>query len=285
MIFQALATHPDLWSLYRESQSILNSFFPTKMVPGESALVTADQVDARTAQAIATEFYDQVGNAEAALRGVGRGVPLILRARLSGLLTRLGGGRKVPPIRIIEKTPDNCFRIQMLRAVFPDAQFIYVVRDPRGSIASIHRGWTEESRFQRFPLPPDFTIADYEGSDWCFGLVPGWEELNGCSVMEICAHQWVSYNEFCRRDLPSDSAHTLQVRYEDLATEPGPILQQVAEWADLDPKPIERYREKLPVVNTWTKPDSDKWRRVEKELEGVLPLVTAEAERLGYSIS
>jgi hypothetical protein len=216
------------------------------------------------------------------LGGVGRGVPLIARVRLSKVLTRLGGHRKVAPIRIVEKTPDNCFRIQMLQRIFPDAQFIYVVRDPRGSIASIHRGWTQESRFQRFDLPPGFTIKGYDGKGWCFGLPPGWEALDGCTVMEICAHQWRLYNEYCRRDLPTDPRSMLLVRYEALADNPGPVLKEVADWADLDPAPMMRYSEKLPVVNTWSKPSSDKWRRVEDELTEVLPLVAAESERLGY---
>jgi hypothetical protein len=252
------------------------------MVPGSSALVRAEDVDQATAKAIEREFFDEVGNAEAVLGGVGRGVPLIARVRLSKVLTRLGGHRKVAPIRIVEKTPDNCFRIQMLQRIFPDAQFIYVVRDPRGSIASIHRGWTQESRFQRFDLPPGFTINGYDGKGWCFGLPPGWEALDGCTVMEICAHQWRLYNEYCRRDLPTDPRSMLLVRYEALADNPGPVLKEVADWADLDPAPLMRYSEKLPVVNTWSKPSSDKWRRVEDELTEVLPLVAAESERLGY---
>ena len=100
--------------------------------------------------------------------------------------------------------------------------------------------------------------------------------------MEICAHQWRLYNEYCRNDLPTDPRRVIQVRYEALADNPGPVLKQVCDWADLDVAPVERYSEKLPVVNTWTKPSSDKWRRVEDELTGVLPLVSAESERLGY---
>jgi Sulfotransferase family len=282
MIFQALSTHPDLWSLYRESQSILNRHFPVAMLPGRSALVRSDDVDDETARTIEQEFFDAVGNAETALGAFGRAIPLIARVRLSNLLTKLGGHRKAAPIRIVEKTPDNCFRIEMLLRVFPDAQFLYVVRDPRGSIASIHRGWTQEARFQRYKLPPGFTIRDYDGDGWCFGLPPGWEDLDGCSVMEICAQQWRLYNEYCRRDLPSGPGRVLQVRYEALADNPGPVLKEVADWADLDPEPIKRYSEKLPVVNTWTKPSSDKWRRIETELTEVLPLVSSESERLGY---
>ncbi len=284
MIYQALSTHPELWSLYRESQSIINAHFPVTMVPGQSVLVEASDVDDATAVAIDKEFFDSVGNAEVSFQLFGRGVPLILRARLSKQLTKLGAGKKVPPIRMVEKTPDNCFRIQMLLRVFPDAQFVYVVRDPRGSIASIHKGWTEESRFQRFDLPPGYVIKGYDGPSWCFGLPPGWEELDGSTVMEICAHQWRLYNEYCRRDLPSDPDRVMEVRYEDMSSNPRPVLERLAEWAGLDPKPLERYGEKLPVVNTWTKPSSDKWKRVEDEISDVLPLVGVESERLGYPV-
>jgi len=281
MVFQALSTHPELWSLYRESQSIIGAHFPVEMVPGESVRVTAEDVDDATAEAMRHEFFDAVGNAEAS-GFLGRGVPLIARAKLSGILSKVGSARKVPPIRIVEKTPDNCFRIQMLLRLFPDALFVYVVRDPRGSIASVYRGWTEESRFQRFELPKDFSIEGYNGTHWCFGLPPEWETMNGCTVMEICAHQWRLYNEYCQKDLPTDPDRVIEVRYEETVASPGPVLEKLASWAGIDPRPLERYSEKLPVVNTWSKPSSDKWKRVEQEITEVLPLVAAESERLGY---
>ena len=283
MLFQALSTHPDLWSLYRESQGILNGYFPTEMVPGHSAVVSGENVDDAMAEAIDREFFDQVGNAEASRALFGRGVPLIARVRLSSFLARLGANKKIPPIRMVEKTPDNCFRITMLLRVFPDAQFIYVVRDPRAAIASIHKGWTEETRFQRFKLPPDFHIDGYDGSSWCFGLPPGWETMEGSTVMTICAYQWRLYNEFCHRDLPEDHDRVMQVRYEEISSDPGTVLKRLAGWADLEFGPLERYSQKLPVVNTWTKPDSGKWRRVESEIGEVLPSVAAESERLGYA--
>ncbi len=282
MVFQALSTHPDLWSLYRESQAVIGTHFPTEMTPGSSAFVSAADVDDATAAAIRCAFYEAVGNAEASHRAFGWPIPLIARQRLSRVLTRMGGDRKAPPIRMVEKTPDNCFRIQMLLRVFPDAQFVYVVRDPRGSIASMYRGWTDESRFQRFELPPGFAIRGYSGTHWSFGLPPGWEDLEGSTVAEICAHQWRLYNEYCERDLPTDPGRVLTIRYEDVVADPGPVLAELAGWAQLDPGPLQRYSRKLPVVNTWTRPSADKWRTIEQEISEVLPLVAAESQRLGY---
>ena len=282
MIFQALSAHPDLWTLYRESQPVLDPSFPVRMVPGDSEVVTAAQVDERTASELRWRFFEAVGNMEAAHGRAAKAVPLIARVRLSPLTTRLGIRVKRPPVRMVEKTPANCLRVGMLRAVFPDAQFIFVVRDPRGSIASLHHGWTSEPRFRTYRLPPDFRIEGYSGHHWCFGLIPGWERLNGATLTEVCATQWMIANEYALADLPADSRSVLTIRYEDVVARPGDVLSTIATWADLDPEPLRRFNEGLPVVNTWSRPRPDKWRRLEGELAKVEPLIAPTSQRLGY---
>jgi hypothetical protein len=285
MLFQALSAHPDLWSLYRESQPILDAHFPVSMTPGGSAFVPGDSIDDATAAAVERAFFDAIGNLEGAQGALARFLPLILRTRLSDTLRKFGRERKHPPTRMVEKTPDNCFRIQMLLRVFPDARFVFVVRDPRGSIASVLHGWRDESRFRRYPMPDGYRLADYTGTEWCFGLIPGWEELNGARVVEVCARQWSSYNEYCLRDLPTDDpSRVLQVRYEELSARPGPVLERLAEWAELDPTPLRRFNEKLPVVNTWSRPSEDKWRWAADELASVTGLVLPMARQLGYDL-
>lgn len=285
MLFQALSSHPDLWSLYRESQPILDIHFPVAMIAGRSAYVPADSVSEETGEAVQQELFDAVGNVEAGQQALARFLPLILRNRLSEPLRRFGRQRKRPPIRIVEKTPDNCFRIQMLRKVFPDAQFVFVVRDPRGSTASVLHGWREESRFRRYAMPAGYNLGGYQGNEWCFGLIPGWEDLNGAPLVEVCARQWVSYNDYCLRDLPiDDSSRVFQVRYEELSSRPAPVLQALAQWAELDPAPLQRFKEKLPVVNTWTRPSEDKWRWAADELATVSNILLPMARQLGYEV-
>jgi hypothetical protein len=284
MIFQALSTHPDLWSLYSESHAIMNPHFGYPLVPGASSFASADEIDDATAGVIEREFFDAVGNLEGGPQWISKSLPLIVRGRLSNTLRKLGRQKKVPPIRMVEKTPGNCYRIQVLRKVFPDAQFVYVVRDPRGSIASIYHGWKEEPRFQALELPPGFKISDYDRC-WCFGVPPNWEQLNGSSLIEICAHQWVSYNEHCLRDLPEDGPQRMTVRYEELSSNPGPVIRSIAQWADIDPAPLARFDEKLPVVNTWTKPSEDKWRRYETEILCVTDQIAPMSARLGYELT
>jgi hypothetical protein len=280
MLFQALSSHPDLWSLYRESQPILDGHFTVSMTPGTSALVTADDVDDRTVTGLQREFFDKVGNLEQQKNPLLDRIPLILRNRLSTRLQRFGQADKRPPLRMVEKTPDNCFRLQMLQKVFPDARFVFVLRDPRGSIASVYHGWREESRFRRYALPADFKILEYNGTDWCFGLPPGWEEQSGKRLIEICAWQWASYNEACLRDLPNSEGLVFPVSYEEVSARPGEVLESLAKWADLDPVPLRRFREKLPVVNTWTRPSDEKWRRFETDITSVMDSIAPTSERL-----
>jgi hypothetical protein len=284
MVFQALSAHPDLWSLYSESQAIVNPYYGVELAPGKSSFVGRDEVDDTTAIAIERDFFNSVGNLEGGPQWISKMLPLIVRTRVSGTLRKLGQQKKVAPIRIVEKTPGNCYRIQLLDKVFPDAQFVFVVRDPRGSIASIYHGWREEPRFQAIDLPQGFTIPDYQGK-WCFGVPPEWPELNGRPLVEICAYQWVSYNEHCLRDLPEDPSRLMTVRYEELSSRPGPILRAIADWADLDHAPLRRFDEKLPVVNTWTKPSEDKWRRYEAEILSVTEQIAPMSQRLGYDLS
>jgi hypothetical protein len=100
----------------------------------------------------------------------------------------------------------------------------------------------------------------------------------------VSAYQWLAHNEACLRDLPADETRVIKIRYEDLADRPGEALTQLADWARLDPRPLQRYREKLPVVNTLSRPNDDKWRRFESEIESVTDIIEPMSRRLGYDL-
>jgi Sulfotransferase family len=299
MLFNVLSGHPDLWSLYRESDLIIEKFFPVRMEPGCSDVVESDEVSDECAAEIAQAFVTSVGNMGSGHFALSNAMSSFLRTatgrrlvqlpgvsklRLSMIFSRMGSQKDLKTIRVVEKTPENCFRVQMLERVFPDARYIFLTRDPRKSIASIYTGWTESDEFSRFEFPRDFAIEEYRGSSWCFGLIPGWEDLNGAELIEVCARQWLSYNIRCRTDLPTDADRSLTVSYEDLVAGPGELLDRIADWSGLDRKPFERFRESLPVVNTFTNPRDDKWRKLEEQIKTVEPVFGDEASRLGYQI-
>jgi hypothetical protein len=299
MLFEALSSHPDLWSLYRESQRIISEFFPVEMTPGQSDEVHADEVSGATAEAMQEAFFEQAGNIEASqssvskvlalspswrLRSVAARLPLISRLRMSDLRMRSGRSVKHAPIRIVEKTPENCFRIQMLQVLFPDARYIYLTRNPFGSIASIMDGWLNDSQFRTFDLPNGFSLSGYTGRHWCFGLIPNWQSFNGQSLGRVCAEQWISYNTFCRSELPKDANRTFTLSYEDLVAKPTPTLKALADWASLDFAPLKRLENGLPTTNTRSKPSDAKWKKFQFELQEVAEFVRPEATLLGYEL-
>jgi len=47
--------------------------------------------------------------------------------------------RKSRKLVVVEKSPENCFRIPYVRAIFPEAKWIHILRDGRDSVESIFR--------------------------------------------------------------------------------------------------------------------------------------------------
>jgi uncharacterized protein (TIGR03032 family) len=88
--------------------------------------------------------------------------------------------------RFLDRTPRNSLRVPFLDAVFPDATFLYVHRDPRESIADLLGAW-RSGRFVTHPKLPG-----WPGPPWSLLLVPGWRELAGRPLPEIVAGQWTA---------------------------------------------------------------------------------------------
>jgi uncharacterized protein (TIGR03032 family) len=87
-------------------------------------------------------------------------------------------------VRPLDGTPKNALRIPFLSAVFPDATFVYVYRDPRESLAEIVADW-DRGVMVTYPELPD-----WPGPPWSYLLVPGWRGLSGKPLPEIVAEQW-----------------------------------------------------------------------------------------------
>jgi hypothetical protein len=109
-----------------------------------------------------------------------------------------------------DKRPSHVQNLDALFAMFPDAQYVHIVRDPRAAVASIMKinelrpGW-----FSKNPL-----IA---GTDV-------WQRA------QRNAHRW-------RGRLAADQFH--EVQYEDLVADPAGTLGSLVEFLGLDPSGIE----------------------------------------------
>ena len=283
LLFGLLSAHPKLWSLYRESNELLEGPFDPLSSGRPSNALTERDLDRVSRDRLLRAFYARAGNLEVIppfrrLPLEGRG-----RRRVSITIARLSAPFKRPPIRLVEKSPKNSLRVPFIRALFPDARFLHLTRDPRSNIASLVRAWQIPDRYKTYPLPAGYRIDGYEGTSWSFMLQPGWQELDGRTLAEVCADQWRACNEATFRDLAElQETRALRLRYEDLISDPMGSLRLIANWANLEARPFDRFARALPTLQSSTPPDERKWLTLRDEVERVLPMVREMSGRLGY---
>jgi hypothetical protein len=106
--------------------------------------------------------------------------------------------------RIVLKSPTHTARIHILRQMFPDAQFIHIVRDPRDVFASTVRLWSALFDTQGCQRPD-------------FGSRP-----NGAPDIEgyVLESMDLLYRDFFRDVAEIPAENFCQVRYEDLVRVP-----------------------------------------------------------------
>src|SRR3970282_278928 len=126
--------------------------------------------------------------------------------------------------------------------------------------------WRARPRFVKYRLPEPLTrLGPLSGNLWSFVLVPGWRELRGALLEEICARQYVACNEAVlearRAVAPS---RWVDVTYEDLVRAPVEETGRIYECLGLDFTDEARHfaadlRGNL-ARTTLTEPEPDKWR-------------------------
>ena len=205
-----------------------------------------------------------------------------LRQRFSSRLRDRDG--QAPPAgakaRLLEKTPKNALRVPFLLEVFPDAQFVFLQREPRANLSSMMQAWRGKGWVTYRQLP------GWRGP-WSLLLPPGFERLQGRPLEEVVAFQWRVANETILddlADLPRD--RWTAARYEDLLADPRGVVSGLLEFAGLsmDPRLEEYLARPLPLSRyTQTAPDPDKWKQNEAEIARVLPSLDATIARLELS--
>jgi hypothetical protein len=184
---------------------------------------------------------------------------------LAELRDRDGHPATTRPLRMLEKTPKNALRVPFLAQVFPEAQFVYLYRDPRQTLSSMIEAW-QSGRFRTYSELPGWT-----GLPWSLLLVPGWRALIGRPLQEIVAAQWDITMRMLLDDLdalPAGSCHV--ARYDSFLVNPAGEVGRLCSALDLGwdrpfdgALPLSRY--------TVSEPAADKWRRHEGLIEQMLP--------------
>lgn len=207
-------------------------------------------------------------------------VTAMLRERFDeALRDRDGAAAPGGRVRMLEKTPKNALRIPFLREVFPEAQFIYLYRDPREVLSSMIEAWNS-GRFRTYPNMPD-----WDGQPWSLVLVPGWRELRDKPLHEVVARQWDAATRILLDDLadvPPGQVST--IRYDAFLADPAAQVKRLCTERELA-WDIE-LESRLPHSrHTVSAPSADKWRRHEREIETVWSLIDATRKRAEAAIS
>lgn len=192
------------------------------------------------------------------------------------------------PIRYLDKTIANCFHLEALERLFPDARYVFLVRDPRANIASMIEGWPYLERFGKPQLNPYLRRHEARTIEhWTYPAPPGWQQVVDRPLAEICAWSWQQHVEaalaFCARH----AGEVLRIRYEELVEHPLRVLQDVAGRVGLNwSEDVARYVRAAPLSRTTvTQPSPDKWQvKYAAEIARVLPQVRATAGRIGYEL-
>lgn len=254
LLFETLAEAPQLWTVGGESHQFIEGLRPLNPMAGA---VDSNRLDEQQAE-------DRIVK--------------LLRQRFARMLQDRNG-RKFSlaeaqgSVRFLEKTPKNALRQPFLEKVFPGALYIWLLRDPRPNISSMMEAW-KAGRWVTYPRLPGWS-----GPPWSLLLPPGWQEMNGRSLAEICAFQWEAANRIIMDDLGRlPPERWMAVGYDDVTDRTTQTIQRICHFAGLEmdehlrrhvdgPLPYSRY--------TQTAPQKEKWRRNENLIQPVLEGIEA----------
>lgn len=192
---------------------------------------------------------------------------------------------QIPPLldtcRFLEKTPKNALRVPFLNAVFPDALYIHLVRDPVPNISSIMEAW-HSGRFRTYPNLPGFD------GKWSLLLPDHWQQLQGKSIAEIATYQWAACNHAILeglKDIPQQRVAT--VNYEDVINTPKATISSLLQFADLQTDAtLERLLDQPLAQSRYTvsAPDKTKAQRRRHELQPYLSKLSELIDKLNRSL-
>lgn len=204
---------------------------------------------------------------------------------------------------ILEKSPQNILRIPYVRAVFPEATFLYIVRHPLSFISSVELKWqrtvTGRGIVRRLKSTPVSQLHYWVGrylkqqfekrilrqrylSIWGPRYRDIYEDLKTCDLLTVIARQWSECSRKAEEDLARfPGGEVLRLRYEDFVASPIEHLERICDHCGL-----EMTHEIVEAANVSVKADRlDKWQRFDKhDLARILPELRDEMQRHGYEV-
>ena len=220
-----------------------------------------------------------------------------IRGRFLKFESRHGGRR------IMEKTPANILKVPYVNAIFPEATYLYIVRNPFSFISSMELKWQRTKTLrgiQRSLASTPVTQTPYYAGHMIDQLVrkkvlrkkyvsifgPRYKgiekDLKDHDKLRVIARQWAICERKAREDLAKlGKGRVFSFRYEDLMAKPRTLFRQIYDHCGL------AYKDEwLCAAERMVDPKrQQKWRRLEREqLKAILTEVQEEMEIYGYEI-
>ena len=204
---------------------------------------------------------------------------------------------------IIEKTPHNILRIPYVREVFPDAHFLYIVRNPLAFISSVELKWQKPAgskrilkRLRSTPISQvPLYFSRFVNQQWHNRVLgrkylsvwgPRYKgiqrDVKTQDMLTVIARQWARATSKAERDLAAfPDGRVLKLRYEDFVADPVEQLRRICSHCEL-----EMTEAMADYVRDTVKTDrGDKWRRFDADqIARIIPEVSAEMARNGYEV-
>jgi hypothetical protein len=204
---------------------------------------------------------------------------------------------------ILEKTPKNILKIRYVRAIFPEATYLFMVRNPFSFISSVEFKWqrtvTGKGILRRLKSAPPSQLhhhlRSYLNQQYHKRILKQkylsiWgprykgiqEDLKTLDQLTVIARQWAVCSKKAEEDLALfEPGRVLRLRYEDFVADPPCELERICSHCKL-----ELTEHVLTAAKELVKSDrGQKWRRFEPhDLARIIPEIEGEMRRHGYEI-
>ncbi len=205
--------------------------------------------------------------------------------------------------RVMEKTPSNLVRIPYVQKIFPEAKYLYMVRNPLSYLSSSEIKWRKaitlkhmaerlwESPTSQLPYYGARLFLDHfrkkvlrkkHVSVWGIRYEGIYNDIKTMEVEQVIAKQWAYASRQAAEDLKQvDPSKVLYMRYEDFVADPGQKFATICRHFDL---PVNE--DVLQKVNADADPNRQtKWKRLDPQLlKRCITHLRDEMDRHGYTV-
>jgi hypothetical protein len=317
LLFRLLSESDELWSLYRESNHMWQPWHRDPRETADTVILKAEDVKEGDREHFDRHYHFSAYNNQI-LGELSR--IRFLRNRLSFVFNLINVSNylckwlklwifkrqsdgKPGTYRIIDKTPPNCFRVEYLAKLYPDAKFIYITRDGLDNTSSLMNAWRSKQKFQfryrkyleEYLKPLEgvqgsrsakyFNIEGYQSDVWKFAMPPGWEAYRDKTLAEVCAFQWFKTHEYALNSLSELAPErVIRFKFEDLMAEPHRSIEKLCSFLDIEfTWNMQKIVNEMPLVNTFTPANERKSRKNQADLETIRDYIEPMQQLLGYT--